>query len=105
MRYESMIEQMIREAMERGEFDNLKGEGEPINLESYFATPEELRAGFSLMKNAGVVPEEIELLKEVNAMKQELSVCKDEEERRKLRKRIDETMLKYNLLKERYKRR
>ena len=105
MKYESMIEQMIREAMERGEFDNLKGEGKPVNLDSYFATPEELRAGFSLMKNAGVVPEEIELLKEVGAMKQELSSCKDEEERRKLRKSIDEAMLKYNLLKERYKRR
>ncbi|MGA9997259.1 MAG: DUF1992 domain-containing protein [Pyrinomonadaceae bacterium] len=104
MKYESMIEQMIREAMERGEFDNLKGEGEPVDLNTYFAAPEDWRIGFSLMKNAGVVPEEMELLKEVNAMKQELSVCKDEEERRKLKKRIDETMLKYNLLKERYKR-
>lgn len=105
MKYESMIEQMIREAMERGEFDNLKGEGEPVDLNAYFAAPEDWRMGFSLMKNAGVVPEEIELLKEVDAMKRELAACQDEEERRKLRKRIDGTMLKYNLLKERYKRR
>jgi Domain of unknown function (DUF1992) len=30
MRYESWVERQIREAMERGEFDNLPGAGKPI---------------------------------------------------------------------------
>ena len=30
MRYESWVERQIREAMERGEFDNLPGAGRPI---------------------------------------------------------------------------
>ena len=30
MRYESWVERQIREAMERGEFDNLPGAGQPI---------------------------------------------------------------------------
>ncbi|MEE4023009.1 DUF1992 domain-containing protein [Gordonia sp. PKS22-38] len=31
-RYESRVEKMIREATERGEFDNLPGMGEPLDL-------------------------------------------------------------------------
>ena len=30
--WESLIDKKIREAMERGEFDNLTGKGEPIDL-------------------------------------------------------------------------
>ena len=30
MRYESWVERQIREAIERGEFDNLPGQGKPI---------------------------------------------------------------------------
>ena len=30
MRYESWVERQVREAIERGEFDNLPGQGKPI---------------------------------------------------------------------------
>src|SRR5438445_35918 len=43
--------------MEAGEFDRLEGAGRPVNLDAYFSTPEELRAGYAVLKNAGVVPE------------------------------------------------
>lgn len=32
--YETLVERMIREAQERGEFDNLKGAGRPLDLGS-----------------------------------------------------------------------
>lgn len=91
--------------MAEGEFDNLTGKGQPINLDLYFATPAELRAGYAVLKNAGVLPEEMQLLKEVDALKEQLKSCVEEEELSRLRKRIGEKMLQYNLLMECYRRR
>ena len=102
MSFERLVEQKIQEAMREGEFENLEGEGQPINLDLYFATPPELRAGYSVLKNAGVLPEEMELLKEANAIRLELDACQDEETRRELKRSISQTLLKYNLLCERY---
>jgi hypothetical protein len=50
------IEQIIREAMARGEFNNLPGEGKPMDLSSYFNTPEEVRKAYSVLKSAGILP-------------------------------------------------
>ena len=101
MPFEKLVEQKIREAMAEGEFDDLKGSGEPINLAEYFATPAELRAGYAVLKNAGVIPEEMQIIKEVNALKKQMESCKDEEELSGLKKRMTEKMLQYSLLMER----
>jgi hypothetical protein len=105
MSLERLIEQMIREAMAEGEFDDLEGKGQPVDLSSYFATPEDFRAGHAVMKNAGVIPEEMQLLKDAHALRQELETCRTEEQRRALKKRLDQKMLRYNLLRERLVRR
>lgn len=105
MAIEKLIEQRIREAMEKGEFDNLPGQGQPINLTDYFATPEDMRVGHKLLKDANIFPEELELLREVETLRTELSRSVSEEERRRVQKVIEEKLLRYNLLKERYKRR
>ena len=42
MPFSHIAEQRIREAMEQGHFDNLPGAGQPLNLEDYFSTPEDL---------------------------------------------------------------
>ena len=52
------VEAIIKDAMERGEFTNLPGKGKPLDLSAYFETPEEVRMAYSLLKNAGMVPEE-----------------------------------------------
>ena len=105
MSLEKLIDQMIREAMQEGEFDHLEGTGKPVDLSSYISTPEDLRAGHAVMKNAGVIPEEMELLKEAQTLRQELDSCETEEGRRALKKRLGEKMLRYNLLRERESRR
>ncbi|MBD0372106.1 MAG: DUF1992 domain-containing protein [Pyrinomonadaceae bacterium] len=102
---EKLVEKMIKEAMERGEFDNLEGRGEPVDLSAYFATPEEVRLGHKLLKDANIIPEELELLREAESLKAELASCSTEEEKRKIRRSIDDKLLRYNLLKERHKRR
>ena len=43
MSFDKIVEALIKEAQARGEFDNLPGEGKPIDLTAYFETPEEVR--------------------------------------------------------------
>jgi hypothetical protein len=101
--FDKLVEQKIREAMREGEFDKLEGAGRPINLDAYFATPEELRAGYAVLKNAGVLPQEAALLGELNELKRRLEDSRDERERERLRQSVNELTLKYNLLVEHYR--
>jgi hypothetical protein len=101
--FDKLVEQKIREAQEAGEFDRLEGAGRPVNLEAYFATPEELRAGYAVLKSAGVLPEEAALLKEINELAARLEAARDPAERERLRREIDGLKLKYDLLNERYR--
>ncbi|HEX3558061.1 MAG TPA: DUF1992 domain-containing protein [Pyrinomonadaceae bacterium] len=101
--FDKLVEQKIREAMRAGEFDRLEGAGRPVNLDAYFATPEELRAGYAVLKNAGVVPEEAQLLREINELKEKLQACRDEAERERLRRSVNDLTLKYSLLVEHYR--
>lgn len=104
MSLDKAVEARIREAMERGEFANLPGRGKPLDLSAYFETPEELRLAYSVLKNAGMVPEEINLLQEISALRQRLAAAHVEEERQRLRRIIGDRQLQYNLLMERRKR-
>ena len=74
MSFDRIIEAIIKEAMKRGEFDNLPGHGKPIDLTEYFETPEEIRMAYSVLKNAGITSREVDLLKEIAELKQALVV-------------------------------
>jgi hypothetical protein len=56
--FELIAEQKIREAIERGELDDLPGQGRPLDLTDDRLVPEELRMAYRLLKNAGFVPPE-----------------------------------------------
>ena len=99
--FDKLVEQKIREAQEAGEFDRLEGAGRPVNLDAYFATPEELRAGYAVLRNAGVLPEDAALLKEINETAARLDAARDASERDRLRRELDRLRLKYDLLRER----
>jgi DnaJ family protein C protein 28 len=65
--WESLIDKKIREAMERGEFDDLSGKGEPIDLsENPFEDPD-WRLAHRLLRNAGFAPYWIEERKDIDA--------------------------------------
>lgn len=98
------MEDIIRQAMERGEFDNLAGAGKPIDLSAYFDTPEEIRLAYSVLKNANVLPQEAELLKTIAALNDAANGEKDLEKRARLLKKAERKRLEYNLLIERQKR-
>ena len=99
--FDKLVEQKIREAQQAGEFDRLEGAGRPVDLDAYFSTPEELRAGFAVLKNAGVLPEEAAVLKELNELAARLEGSRDEGERARLRRAAADLRLRYDLLVER----
>ncbi|WP_116344090.1 DUF1992 domain-containing protein [Enterobacter cloacae] len=57
-------ERHIRDAQNKGDFDNLAGSGEPLELEDDLHIAPELRAGYRLLKNAGCLPPELEQRRE-----------------------------------------
>jgi hypothetical protein len=104
MSLEKFIEDQISKAMARGEFDNLPGRGKPLDLDWYFRLPEDLRLAYSMLKEGNFVPEEAQLLKEIQELKQQLDGCSDEEKRKQITKSINEKRLSFDLLLERLKR-
>jgi DnaJ family protein C protein 28 len=66
-RLESLAEKRLREAIENGEFDNLPGKGEPIDLqENPFEDPD-LRVVHRLLRSAGFAPAWMEERKHIDA--------------------------------------
>jgi DnaJ homolog subfamily C member 28 len=64
-RWESSVEQQISEARERGEFDNLRGQGQPLRLDSNPYAKDKALA-YTLLKNNHMAPPEIERGKEID---------------------------------------
>jgi hypothetical protein len=104
MSIESAIEQIIREGMARGDFDNLKGKGKPLNLDDYFNTPEDVRMGFSILKSNDFVPEEVERLKEIAQLREKLRTTPEGEQKQMLEKTLRDKTLELSLILEKNKR-
>jgi hypothetical protein len=100
MSIEKFIDGKIANAIEQGEFDDLPGKGKPLDLGWYFNLPEELRLTYSVLKNANCLPEEADLLKQVESLKAELQAIRNDtgEAQSALRKQIQEKLLAINLL-------
>lgn len=62
-----LVEEQIRKAQERGDFNNLKGAGKPIDLSENPYEPPELRMAFKILKENDFAPYWIELGKEIDA--------------------------------------
>lgn len=104
MSLEKVLEEQIQRAISEGKFDNLKGAGKPLNLDDYFAAPEDIRAGYTLLKNNDFVPPEIELLKEIGILREKIKNSADEAEKKILHKNLNEKSLALTLILERNKR-
>lgn len=98
------IEELIKQAIARGEFDDLPGKGKPLDLDAHFATPEHLRMGYSMLKGAEFVPEEVQLLKDMADLREEIRSCPEGDRKKELGKALQEQSLRYSLLMERAKR-
>jgi hypothetical protein len=96
--YLKIVEQRIKEALERGEFDNLQGQGEPLNLEDDSNIPEDLRLAYRILKNADCLPPELELKKEIRKMEDLLENIPDEREKYLQMKKINYKIMQLNTM-------
>ena len=97
MSFQRNVEDKIKEAIARGEFDNLPGKGKPLDLDAYFATPEHLRMGYSILKSADIIPEEIELLRQIEDLKKSLDSSTTGIEKRGRRQQLSEKLTNFNM--------
>ena len=99
--FETIVEARIRDAIARGDFDDLAGKGRPLALEDLSAVPDDLRAGYLLLKNAGVLPEEMQLRKEMVSLEALLDACADPWERTRLQRDLHWKRIRFQMLMER----
>ena len=85
---ERLAEARIQEAMARGELSNLPGEGQPLQLDDRMSVPEELRVAYRLLKNAGFLPPEVQLRRDIAEAEELLLAVTDTNERSKARARL-----------------
>ena len=104
MSFDTIVEAIIKDAMERGEFADLPGKGKPIDLTAYFDTPEEVRLAHSILKNAGVAPREVDLLKEIAELKQILPALLDEKKKQEIQSQIEKKHVEFSLMLEQQRR-
>jgi hypothetical protein len=84
---DALAEQRIREAIERGELDDLPGRGRPLDLSEDPLVPEDLRLAYRALKNGGFVPAELETRREIATLEQLIdSVSGDDARAAALRK-------------------
>ena len=104
MSVEKLIDKLIQEAIARGEFDNLEGSGKPLDLDAYFATREDVRMGYSVLKSNKFVPEEVDRLREIGELREKIAICADETEKSQMLKTLRERELALSIILERNKR-
>ncbi len=92
-----IAEERIKEALDRGEFDNLPGAGKPIEFDDRYIVPEELRLAYKILKNASCLPPEIELKKEIQTVEELLEGIEDEREKYRQIKKLNFLIMKLNM--------
>jgi hypothetical protein len=96
-----IAEQRIREAMEDGVFDDLPGYGRPLRLDDDAHVPEDLRLAFRILKNAGVLPPELELRQEIVTLGRLLDTAVDGPEKEDVRRRLRQAALRLAVMQRR----
>ena len=75
----------LKDAQASGELRAAPSFGKPLNFgDGYDETPAELRMGMKVLKDAGVVPPEVELMQQAAALEAQLAACNVEAQRRPL---------------------
>lgn len=71
---DEQIAEALRESHATGELQRAKGWGQPLDFgDGYDETPADLRMGYKILKDAGVAPLEVEMMREVGALEKELA--------------------------------
>jgi len=93
-----IAEERIREAIEKGEFDNLPGKGKPLKLDDDSLVPEDLRMAYRVLKNTGYLPPELELKKEILSLRDLINTIDDDEKRLRRLRELNFKLMKLSIM-------
>lgn len=65
---DELVERRIAQAQAQGAFDDLPGAGAPLALDDDPLVPQEWRVAYRILRNAGLVPPEVEHLREIRRL-------------------------------------
>jgi hypothetical protein len=94
--FTKIVEERIRNAQRKGEFENLAGAGQPLKLEEDRHIAEELRLSYKILKNADCLPPEVELKKEIERTEELLGGMEETAEKYRILKKLNFLIMKLN---------
>ena len=83
---EFIAERKIAEAERDGALKDLPGAGAPLDLDDDPLIPEDLRMAYRILKNAGLVPQEVTMLREVGQLEKLVREGSEDEQSNALRR-------------------
>ena len=94
----SLIERQILKARAEGKLSGLEGEGKPLPDRSQEALSDPaVAAGFRIMAQAGVIPEEFSVKKQLDDARAAFAQLSDPAERKAAMARIADLEMRYNM--------
>jgi Domain of unknown function (DUF1992) len=79
----------LAESEKNGELRTAPSYGKPLNFgDGYEQTPDELRMGYKILKDAGVLPPEVQLMRDIEALRLSLQDAPDNAETRAGQQRL-----------------
>ena len=88
---EDHIGRSLAHSHDSGELRSAPSYGKPLNLgDGYEQTPDELRMGMKVLKDAGILPPEVQLMRDIDALRLSLAGAVDDESTRLARQRLSE---------------
>jgi hypothetical protein len=98
--FEKIVEERIRKAQKKGEFENLVGSGKPLKYNDNWCIPEDLRLAYKILKNADCLPPEIELKKEIKQTEDLLAGMQETSEKYRILKKLNFLIMKLNTMRD-----
>lgn len=98
--FDKIVEERIKKALHKGEFDDLPNQGQPLDYSDENRIPEELRLAYKILKNAGFTPPELELRKKITQTEELLEGVTDVKERYRLLRKLNFMIMRLNALRE-----
>jgi hypothetical protein len=94
-----IAERKISEAIQKGHLDIEGWRNRPLPMNYDNMVPEEFRMAHKILKNAGYLPPEIEMKKEIQQIEDMLAACDEEHTRVKQMKKLNFLVQKLNIMK------
>lgn len=101
---EDEIGRRLKESHESGELSKAQNFGKPLDLgDGYQETPEELRMGYKILKDAGFVPPEVEMMQRIARLREAIAATEAPDQLAALRRQLADTEVSLALAKDRLK--